>query len=321
MTHPALESDPVVKGFLSHLLSERNVSRLTVDGYAQDIAQFAAFRWSVETPPPFPWMRVSPEDARSFLMALVRSGAKPSTTRRKAAAMRTFFRYLVRENLLADNPFVGLHGPKLVRGLPRILTVEEVKRFLCAPRVELEELRRRGVATAQTEYSHFRDLAVFETLYSTGCRISEVTAFTWGMVNFTSGAVIVTGKGSKQRLCILGRPALGALEALRSAAVELWPDAGSDSSRAFLNERGQPLRPRDIERRMKYWLSMADLPMDISPHKLRHSFATHLLDAGADLRSVQEMLGHASLATTQIYTHVSVEHLKDEYMKAHPRAH
>lgn len=320
MTHPALETDPVVKGFLRHLLAERNVSNLTVAGYAQDIAQFAAFRWGVETPPPFPWMRVSPEDARSFLMALSRAGARPATTRRKTAALRTFFRYLVRENLLADNPFAGLSGPKIARGLPRILTVDEVRRFLEAPMKELGELRRRGVATVQTEYSHVRDLAVFEALYSTGCRISEVASFTWGMVNFVTGAVIVTGKGSKQRLCILGRPALDALEKLRRAAEELWPDAGSDSTRVFLNERGQPLRPRDIERRMKYWLSLADLPMDLSPHKLRHSFATHLLDAGADLRSVQEMLGHSSLATTQIYTHVSVEHLKDEYMKAHPRA-
>ena len=310
----------MAKGFLRHLLAERNVSGLTAQGYVQDIAQFAAMRWGVETPPPFPWMLVTAENARDFLMGFVREGAKATTTRRKISALRTFFRYLVRENLMVDNPFAGLRGPKLAKALPRILSVEEVRRFLSAPGRELQELKLRGVATEQTVYSHLRDSAVFETLYSTGCRISEVAAFTWGMIDFSTGAVIVTGKGAKQRLCILGRPALETLEKLRQCAEGLWPDSGGAATRTFLNERGQPLRPRDIERRMKYWLSFAELPLDLSPHKLRHSFATHLLDAGADLRSVQEMLGHASLATTQIYTHVSVEHLKDEYMKAHPRA-
>ena len=132
--------------------------------------------------------------------------------------------------------------------------------------------------------------------------------------------MIVTGKGRKQRLCILGAPAREALRALRVQAAKMWPGADSDPTRVFLNERGRPFSPREVERRMKHWLAAADLPLDLTPHKLRHSFATHLLDGGADLRSVQEMLGHASLATTQIYTHVSVERLKDEYMKAHPRA-
>ena len=132
--------------------------------------------------------------------------------------------------------------------------------------------------------------------------------------------MVVTGKGNKQRLCILGSAALAALRDLRENASEMWADGGAASTRIFLNERGRPISSRDVERRMKHWLAAADLPADITPHKLRHSFATHLLDGGADLRSVQEMLGHASLATTQIYTHVSVEHLKDEYMKAHPRA-
>ena len=159
-----------------------------------------------------------------------------------------------------------------------------------------------------------------ESLYSTGCRISEAVSLTWGQINFETGGVIVTGKGSKQRLCILGKPARKALRTLRAAADELFPDGGAPATNVFLNERGAVFRPREAQRRMKKWLAAADLPADLSPHKLRHSFATHLLDAGADLRSVQEMLGHSSLATTQIYTHVSVEHLKDEYMKAHPRA-
>ena len=265
-------------------------------------------------------MKVTPEDAGAFLMALARGGAGPATVRRKMASLRTFFRFLVREGLMLDNPFAGLRGPKLKKTLPRILTVDELKRFLEAPMADLDELRRRGTDTPAQTYSHLRDKAVFEMLYSTGCRISEALALDWGQINFDTGGVIVTGKGAKQRLCILGGPARAALQALRAQAAELWPDGAAAATRVFLNERGRPFSARDAERRMKHWLSAADLPTDLTPHKLRHSFATHLLDGGADLRSVQEMLGHASLATTQIYTHVSVEHLKDEYMKAHPRA-
>ncbi len=321
MTHSGTADDPTVDSFRSYLLSERNASTLTADGYTQDIAQFAAFRWGTEAQLPLPWVKVTAEDARSFPMALVRNGAKPATTRRKIASLRTFFRFIVREGLMFDNPFAALRGPRLQKSLPRVLTVDEVGRFLAAPTAELADMRMKGTDTAVQTYSHLRDSAVFETLYSTGCRISEVTPLSWGQVNLDTGGVIVTGKGRKQRLCILGTAACKALRTLRTQADAMWPDGGAASTRIFLTDRGRPFSPRDVERRMKYWLAAADLPLDLSPHKLRHSFATHLLDGGADLRSVQEMLGHSSLATTQIYTHVSVEHLKDEYMKAHPRAH
>ena len=144
-----------------------------------------------------------------------------------------------------------------------------------------------------------RDAALFETLYSTGCRISEVTPLVWRQIDFANGGVVVTGKGAKQRLCILGKPARKALQAARAQSATLWPDGGGDAAALFLSEHGRPLTPREAERRMKVWLAYAELPADLSP---------------------QEMLGHASLATTQIYTHVSIERLKDEYMKAHPRA-
>ena len=202
-----------------------------------------------------------------------------------------------------------------------MLSQEEVKRFLAAPGLDIARRQKEHQEiTPQEKYAYARDTALFESLYSTGCRISEAVSLTWEQINFETGGVIVTGKGSKQRLCILGKPARKALRALRAAADELFPDGGAPATNVFLNERGAVFRPREAQRRMKKWLVAADLPADLTPHKLRHSFATHLLDAGADLRSVQEMLGHSSLATTQIYTHVSVEHLKDEYMKAHPRA-
>ena len=254
-------------------------------------------------------------------MAFAGDGAKATTTRRKLASMRAFFRHLVRAGAVEANPFAGLRGPKLPKPLPRTLSVADVTRFLKAPEEDLNRRRKAGLPVSPEQvYASLCDTALFESLYSTGCRISEVVPLVWRQINFSSGAVIVTGKGAKQRLCILGKPALKALRNLREKAAERWPDGGADATAIFLNERGRPLGPRDAQRRMKKWLAVAGLPTDLTPHKLRHSFATHLLDAGADLRSVQEMLGHSSLATTQIYTHVSVEHLKDEYMKAHPLA-
>lgn len=319
--HPAILQDAAVGRFRAYLLAERNASELTVTGYVQDIAQFAAFRWGVDAPTPFAWARVTAEDARTFLMAFAQRGACATTTRRKLSSLRAFFRHLVCGEELAANPFSGLHGPKLAKNLPKVLSVEEARRFVEAPERELAWMRKAGVACPPTAvYACHRDAAVFEVLYSTGCRISEVTPLAWGQIDFETGSVVVLGKGAKQRLCILGKPALRALRRLRETAAALWPDGGDDATVIFLTERGRPLSSREIERRMKKWLAVAGLPLDLTPHKLRHSFATHLLDAGADLRSVQEMLGHASLATTQIYTHVSVEHLKDEYMKAHPRA-
>ncbi len=319
--NPAAREDGALRRFRAHLLAEKNASQLTVSGYEQDIAQFAAFRWGVDAVSPFAWDRATTEDARNFLMAFAQDGARPSTTRRKLASLRSFFKFLVREGILAANPFAGLRGPKLPKPLPKVLSVEEVNRFLAAPLEDLHQRRKAGFALAPfDEYARLRDAAVFEALYSTGCRISEITPLVWRQIDFANGGVIVTGKGAKQRLCILGKPALKALRAVRAKADELWPDGGADPTALFLNERGRPLTPRDVERRMKLWLAFAELPPDLTPHKLRHSFATHLLDEGADLRSVQEMLGHASLATTQIYTHVSIERLKDEYMKAHPRA-
>ena len=319
--NPAAREDGAVRRFRAHLLAEKNASVLTASGYEQDIAQFAAFRWGVEPQAAFPWDRATVEDARSFLMAFAQDGARPTTTRRKLASLRSFFKFLVRERFVVSNPFLGLRGPKLPKPLPKVLTVEEVSRFLAAPHEDLRQRRQAGLAiTPMDEYVRLRDVAVFETLYSTGCRISEVTPLVWHQIDFTNGGVIVTGKGSKQRLCILGKPALKALRVVRAKADELWPDGGSPQTALFLNEKGRPLTPREVERRMKVWLAFAELPTDLTPHKLRHSFATHLLDSGADLRCVQEMLGHSSLATTQIYTHVSIERLKDEYMKAHPRA-
>ena len=306
---------------MSFLLSERNSSRHTADGYLQDMAQFAQFRWGQETPPPFHWESVTQEDARAFLMNFAKGGAKASTIRRKLASLRTFYHWLVREGVVPGNPFSVLRGPKMANSLPKVLSVEETDRFLAAPMKEFEALKKSTAKSRMADmFACIRDAAFYEALYSTGCRIAEMLALSWREIDFGNGTVIVTGKGSKQRLCILGARALDALRTLRNATDAFIPGGGDPDQPVFHGGGGKRLAPRDAERRMKKWLAAAELPSDITPHKLRHSFATHLLDAGADLRSVQEMLGHSSLATTQIYTHVSIERLKDEYAKAHPRA-
>lgn len=317
--HSGIAEDPAARRFEAFLLAEKNASDLTAKGYLQDVAQFAAFRWGQEVPPPFQWRSATIEDARAFIMHIAKDGAKAATTRRKLASLRTFFRWLGREGVTAENPFSTLRGPRLPKPLPKVLSIEEVDRFLAAPARELEELGKKPNPDKDETFACKRDIALFEALYSTGCRISEMTDLSWGDVNLTTGGVIVTGKGSKQRLCILGTRAIDAMRRLRDAE-ERMVGGDSPSEPVFTTRDGVRISPRMVERRMKKWLAAARLPMDLTPHKLRHSFATHMLDAGADLRSVQELLGHSSLATTQIYTHVSIERLKDVYAKAHPRA-
>jgi len=315
--------DPAVAAFACFLEAERNASPHTLSGYLQDVGQFCAFLWpsASDAAPPFPWATVTRDQARAFLVASKRSGASAATTRRKLASLRTFYRYLERESRVTLSPFAGLRGPRRDKRLPAVLNIPEIEDLLAAPLNSLRQHRERhGVVSPSMAYAAVRDTAVFEVLYSTGCRVSEIAALTWGEIDFGRGTTIVQGKGRKQRLCVLGKPACDALRDLRAHADVLWADRSGDAQSLFLNLKGGRLTVRSIERQMKVWLCATGLPPEITPHKLRHSFATHLLDAGADLRSVQEMLGHASLSSTQIYTHVSIERLKEEYDKGHPRA-
>ncbi len=316
-------SDVAAQRFGAYLRAERNASQHTIDGYMQDIGQFAAFVWPEErrVKPPFRWPAAQRNEARAFLVKFYRAGWSAATVRRKLAALRTFYRFLEREELVVDNPFAGLRGPRLGRRLPAVLSTGEITALMEAPLHALQKMRERhGAVAPAVEYGALRDVAIFETLYSTGCRVGEIAALTWGEIRFDRGTVVVEGKGRKQRLCVLGAPACRALLACRALARALWPAAAGEAGVLFLNLRGGALTTRSIERQMKRWIRVAGLPQEYTPHKLRHSFATHLLDAGADLRSVQEMLGHATLSTTQIYTHVSIERLKEEYHKSHPRA-
>ena len=305
--------DPRIRRFAAYLAAERGASPHTSEGYAADLGQLVASKWGERAEPPFDWASFSEQDARRFVISFASEGAAAATVRRKLASARAFFRHLQREGVVRDNPFSLLHGPRMEKRLPKTLSVADIDRFLARPRADYE-------AGLIGEYSCARDAALFEVLYSTGCRISEVVSIAWEIVDFSRGCMIVTGKGSKDRLVIVGSRALAALEELRSVAERRFSRPVLPSEPVFLSDRQEPVSPRFVERRMKRYLAEAGLPTDLSPHKLRHSFATHLLDAGADLRSVQEMLGHASISTTQIYTHVSVERLKDIYASSHPRA-
>jgi len=320
-----MTDDPCVAQFAAHLEHERNASVHTVSNYLMDIAQFVRFTWTGDALPPYSWGSVDRFKSRAFLIDFQKRGSEATTTARKLSSMRSFYRFLERENLAGLNPFAGLKPPKRARKLPAFLSQNEIVRLLDMPLKEWSRAvpRRKERAKKLVEYAALRDSAMLEVLYSTGGRVSEIAGLVEPQVDMLSGVVQVRGKGKKERLCALGRPAIKALRASRVLRDELWP--GLERRRPldrplFLNTRGGRLTTRSVERLLKKYLAAAGLNPEISPHALRHSFATHMLDAGADLRSVQELLGHASLSTTQIYTHVTVEKMKKVYDDAHPRA-
>lgn len=317
-----VSSNPAVVGFMNYLRVERNASRHTLAAYTQDIRQFAAFAWE-DAEDELEWRGVDRFQARGFLMAFQRCGSAPATTARKLASLRSFYKFMEREDLITVNPFSGLRAPKQPRHLPDVLSVKELDRLLEAPERVFERRKRSdeaGKLGALDAYFALRDKAIFEVLYSTGARVSEATQLTEKDMDLLSGFVTVRGKGKKERLCPLGGPASRAIRAVLASADALWGGKIKSAKPLFRNKRGEPITPRSIERMMKKYLAEAGLSVEFTPHALRHSFATHLLDAGADLRSVQELLGHASLSTTQIYTHVTIERLKRVYQDAHPRA-
>ena len=322
--------DPSVAQFVRYLTTERNASPHTVSHYLRDLEQFARLTWGETAAPPYAWREPDRYAARRFLASFQKSGRAPATTSRKMSSLRSFYRFLVREEIVSQNPFTGLPVLKRPRRLPRVLTVAEVGRLLEAPRrapveapgAQAGRRKPRPVDPLWQEYARARDTAILEVLYSTGMRLGELVGLVDDRVDLLSGVVQVMGKGKKERLCLLGRPATKALQAAMEQRATVWSAMGRRGRppAVFLNRHGGRLSARSVERLMKRYLGLAGLRTDLSPHSLRHSFATHLLDAGADLRSVQEFLGHASLSTTQIYTHVSVERLKEVYERSHPRA-
>jgi integrase/recombinase XerC len=313
-------ADPCVEHFVKYLQGEKNASEHTVSNYLIDIRQFVELIWGEEAKPPYNWKEADRFAARKFLVFFQKLEMEPATTSRKLSALRSFYKFLVREEYVLLNPFSGLHLPKKGSYLPAVLSMGEVEQLLAAPHAMAAADKPESIFQ---EYIPVRDTAILELLYSTGMRVGELVKLTEDRIDILSGIVSVLGKGKKERLCPLGRPAERAMQNALSMRSEVWSSLGmkGDARRAvFLNKHGGPITARSVERSLKAYVAYCGLKPTISPHTLRHSFATHLLDNGADLRSVQELLGHASLSTTQIYTHVSVEKLKRVYEEAHPRA-
>jgi integrase/recombinase XerC len=318
-----VETDPGMSDFVQYLETEKNASPHTINNYVMDINQFIQHAWGDHATAPFDWTGIDRMQARSFLIVFQRAGCKPSTTSRKLSSMRSFFKFMQREEHITKNPFSGLPLPKREKYLPQILSIDEAVALLEAPEKMNadKELSHRGTELWRN-YMVSRDAAILELLYSTGIRLSELTGLREGQTDLISGVITVHGKGKKQRICPVGNPANRALHHCLDQREFFYASTGKSGrpKGLFLNKAGDPISNRSIERMMKKYLTYCGLNGDLSPHTLRHSFATHLLDAGADLRSVQELLGHASLSTTQIYTHVSIERLKEVYDLAHPRA-
>ena len=295
---------PEIEIFFRWLTVERGYSDHTADSYLRDINGFVA-----SLPDGISLAEIGPAQIRAFIYSL-HGTHKPSSVARKLSALQTFFGFLAREKLMGRNPLTGVARPKLNRHIPVFLTVDEVFRLLAAPGPE--------------DPFAARDRAVMELLYSTGMRVAELVGLDKNSLDFETEMVRVSGKGNRERLTPMGRPAIDALRAYFPQRQLLLASSGRDASgdreAVFVNHRGGRLTTRSVERLVAMYAQRVGIVSRVTPHALRHSFATHLLEMGADLRLVQELLGHVSLSTTQRYTHLTVDHLMAVYDNAHPQA-
>ena len=295
----ATGKDPFLEEFLRYLKVERNASLRTVKAYREALI---AFRMENKTR----WKKCTAEDFRNYLFSLMKRSQARSYVRLQFSALRTFYQFLAARKDLRTNPVRDVQLPKIEKKLPLVLTRQQIDDLLTAP---LKIDKNRAAPT----WMPLRDVAIMELFYSSGLRLSELAALDVADVDLYTESVRVLGKGRKERECPIGLPALEAISRYRAAAnVHTGP--------LFRNKTRKRISARSVWLVLKRYARHTSIPISISPHKLRHSFATHMLDRGADLRSVQALLGHATLSTTQIYTHVTVERLKKAYADAHPRA-
>jgi integrase/recombinase XerC len=297
--------------FLQHLRYERNVSVHTLRNYSSDLEQFRDYLLSKGKVSDIPVSEIDHLTIREWMAELHGENRKKTSIARKLASLRTFFQFLVREGVQENNPAKLVATPRVERKLPTHLSMEDAVRFIETPDLN-SDLGRR-------------DRAILEFLYATGIRVGELVNLNLKDIDFREKLVRVTGKRKKQRILPFGEPALQALmyylNETRAVFLNNCPPSERDDQAVFLNYQGTRITTRSVGRMVdKYIKLCAEINRDISPHSLRHSFATHLLDSGADLRDIQELLGHARLSTTQIYTQVSMEKLIDEYDRAHPKA-
>jgi integrase/recombinase XerC len=290
--------------FLRYLALEKNSSSYTVKSYREDLTQAASFfqqRLGGSATPE----RINARLVRAYLAWLSEQGYAKSTIARRMAAVRSWLRFLCRQGTLTANAAEGLRSPRQDKKLPHFLTNDQIQKLLDAPTGE--------------DPLCIRDRAILETLYSAGLRVGELVGLSIDDLDLDTGTAVVRGKGRRERLSLLGKPCVKALKLWLDVRDAVAPTAKSQPA-VFLNHRGTRLTVRSVGRLLEKYLRLAGLDPQTTPHTLRHTFATHLLDAGADIRGVQELLGHRNLTTTQIYTHVSTQRLQDSYQKAHPRA-
>ena len=294
-----------IERFIEYLRVERNASPLTLKSYEEDLIALVLYLEEVEGRSVKP-CEVTTLDLRRFIAELQQAGYAKATISRKLACLRSFFRFAVREGWVETNVAKPLRNPRTGRKLPHFLSAEEIAKLLESPPSSLA--------------SGLRDRAILETMYSSGLRVSELVGLSLEDIDFPGSLIRVRGKGRKERLSPLGSYAQ---KALKNWLTKRTPDpkgSKNDTQAVFLNRFGRRLTSRSVGRMLEKCLKQCGLDQRTSPHTLRHSFATHLLDRGADIRSVQELLGHKSLITTQIYTHVSTTRLREVYEMAHPRA-
>jgi integrase/recombinase XerC len=297
--------DQALADFLRHLGLEKNASAYTVKSYREDLTQAVSFfreRGGAAVRPD----QLNTRLLRSFMAWLHDQGYARTTISRRIAAVRSWCRFLCRQGTIEKNPADGLRGPKLDRKLPHFLNRTDVERLVGAPSEDA------GLG--------LRDRAILETLYSAGLRVSELVGLELGDLDLKEGIATVRGKGRRERLALVGDAAKSAIASWLEVRAGLLEGIGRRSEAVFLNKNGTRLSTRSVGRLLVKYLRKTGLDPRTTPHTLRHTFATHLLDAGADIRGVQELLGHKNLTTTQIYTHVSTQRLQDSYRKAHPRA-
>ena len=308
--------------FAQHLTTDRGLSVYTVRNYTQTLGEFHKWHQNERQQAPA-WTSLQRDDFRAYLRSLGRGKLSRAAIQLRFSALRTFYKFLVRRGVLESSPIKNISMPKLEKRLPRFLTAKQMEDLLMAPLqaralppgdTPAQKKPGRPVESSVLE----RDVAILETIYSCGLRISELCGLRVEDIDAGEQLVRVRGKGKKERQVPIGAPALSAIEAYWKAL----PQAPAANEPVFFSsiKSTKPMQPRRLQSRLKGYLEIAGLDPHLTPHKLRHSYATHLLDAGADLRSVQELLGHAHLVSTQVYTHVTTERLKKAYDDAHPRA-
>ncbi|MCB1195208.1 tyrosine recombinase XerC [bacterium] len=289
--------------FCLYLEGAKNASFHTIKGYTRDISDFLDFYAGIDSSPSQETLESAATEHLAFLK---KSGCAPRTIARKLSALKSFFRFICRKKNTAINPFEHISSPHRGRKLPKVFDAASVEKLLCH--------------TPANDFITSRDYAMFELLYSTGMRVQELIDLNIKDIDILSDSIRVIGKGNKERIVVMGPPASEALTHYYTHRTALLSKHRKEAYAVFLNTRAGRLTDRSVRRIFKAYVRQHGLDPEASPHILRHSFATHLLNNGADLRSVQELLGHESLSTTQIYTHISTQRMKKVYEKAHPRA-